>query len=103
MPRYDFECSTCEVRHLDVAADSSEHVELCKLCLKEMRKIFLFAPAIKKKAATIVERGIKRDLIEMARLEDIAAQTKNRDTRREIEREVQRINTTEVTHPTGGK
>jgi hypothetical protein len=95
---YDYECKGCEVRHLSVDVESSEHVEMCPICHTPMERLFISAPIVRKKTITNIERGIKKDCIEMSRLDDIAGMTKNKEIKREIAREIDKINSTPVTH-----
>jgi rubrerythrin len=95
---YDYECKGCGTRSVGVDVESMDHVEVCPLCQKDMQRIFLSAPIIRTKTITNIERGIKKDCIEMARLDDMAGRTKDKDVKREIAREIDKINNTPVTH-----
>jgi len=93
--RKDYECDSCGNRHLDVDSPAG-HIESCPICQKIMRVTFLKAPAIRTKTATRVEKGIKKDLIEAAKISEYAEQSGDKNVKREVAREVEKLKTMEV-------
>ena len=92
---YDYKCKEC--KHIFTVGDAPiGHKATCVKCGSDTDRHYVVPPAIKLHTSTLVQRGIRKDLIEMTYLEEAAAATADRGEKYELNREIQKINETPV-------
>jgi predicted RNA-binding protein with PUA domain len=91
---YEFRCKVCKTvfeQQVERMGEGAEH------CGEAAERVIFTPPALKRKVASPVERGIRRDLVEMTHLEEAAAATGDRYERFKLNQEIQKINESPVT------
>lgn len=96
MITYDFKCKLC-AHTFTTVVDRMGDLAQCTLCGGGTERVFLSPPHYKKKIASRKEKGITRDLIEMSILEEKRDGSRDRHEKFELNREIEKINSTPVT------
>jgi hypothetical protein len=91
---YDYKCKSCE-KTFTVRDAPIGHKAICS-CGGETERYYIVPPAIKLHTSNLVQKGIKKDLIEMTYLEEAVAASGSRSEKYELTREIQKINDTPV-------
>jgi hypothetical protein len=91
---YDYKCKSCA--KVFTVGDAPIGYKATCSCGSETERYYIVPPAIKLHTSNLVQKGIKKDLIEMTYLEEAAAASGSRSEQYEINREIQKINDTPV-------
>lgn len=95
MVTYDFKCKDCSHEFTTTVEKMGDYAS-CIDCGGETTRIFLAPPHYKKKIASRQEKGIKKDLIEISHLEEARDASRNKYEKFEMNREIQKIESTPV-------
>ena len=98
MPMYDYKCCACEITWTELRPyDERDNIEeACLMCgeTKDIKRVYLKMPGITKASYVDGQRRNNKyikDLKEKAKLEIERADTVNRETRREIDKEINKL------------